>query len=101
MKALLIILAIVIALALMGWISFTATDSSATVTIDRQEIGEDTEQLSRATRDAFDRVAAATEFETENESETEPEEKDPDSTPRNPTPRNPIVDEDAAAQATP
>lgn len=96
MKALLIILAIVIALALMGWISFTATDSSATVTIERQEIREDTAHVSRVTQDAFGRMTAATGYETEAPSETEPEEKDPDS-----TLRNPIVDEDAAVQATP
>jgi hypothetical protein len=94
MKVFLIILAIVVALALMGWISFTATDSSATVTIDRQEIRNDTAQAARVTQDTFRQVTTAISMETDGSTETEEQESESNV-------RDPIVEEDAARQTTP
>ena len=43
MKGLLILAAVVLLAALLGWLSFGNSDDSATMTIDKQEVRQDTE----------------------------------------------------------
>ncbi|MBX3437752.1 MAG: hypothetical protein KF861_09690 [Planctomycetaceae bacterium] len=58
MKGLLIAAVVILILGLAGWLSFSSNDSAATITIDKQQIKEDThgavEKLEDATEKAVD-----------------------------------------------
>jgi hypothetical protein len=60
MKGLLVAVIVVLLAALIGWISFSNSDSSAGITINKQEIQNDTraaaEKLDEATEEAWEGV---------------------------------------------
>lgn len=60
MKGILIAIILVLVFALVGWISYSQTDSSATISIDKQEIKEDTQEAARELKEATAKAVDAT-----------------------------------------
>lgn len=61
MKGFLITIIVVLVLALLGWIAFSNSDSTATISIDKQEIKEDSEEAADKIQEASQNAVEETE----------------------------------------
>lgn len=60
MKALAIILVILVLMVFFGWLTFSSTGSNPTVSLDTQQVREDTGQAAETTKRAADAAAVKT-----------------------------------------
>jgi hypothetical protein len=56
MRALILLVAIVVVLALLGWVTFNRGDGRASINLETQEIREDTRQVLQSGSEALDRA---------------------------------------------